>query len=528
MKTKYSFLFVAIRSALTAAVVIAPQYLHAFELKDAVELAVQNNPEVRYKWHQFRGATEDIGTGKAGYMPTVDVAYESNRLKYDYPSGSNAPADQSYTTHGWSISLTQNLFQGFQTYFTVQQLNFDQQARYFDFLDTSESIGLQAAQAYIDVSRYRQLVDLAKDNYATHKGIFDQIQQKVQAGVGRRVDLEQAAGRLALAESNLFIQTSNLHDVTARYVRLVGKEPPAELNSVPSSWASKSTEGKNLLRNGIEHSPAYLSTVASIRSAEATVKVSKGAFSPTLNLTATRGPENNYDGYFGQTNKSSIDLVFNINLYRGGGDRARLRSALEKVNAAMDLRDKACRDLSQTLKISYNNVIKLSAQLPVLRQHQLSTEKARDAYRKQFDIGQRSLLDVLDSENELFDSSMSYINAQMDQAAAQATILAGSGHLLDTLRLKPLETLDIKDGLTAEDMSACDTSYTPPTIIDVNTIKAKAYAAVGDPSVLDASAIPVAPVTQGGGPVADKVTTTVSKKSSKRKATASVAPVTTP
>ena len=114
---------------------------------------------------------------------------------------------------------------------------------------------------------------------------------------------------------------------------------------------------------------------------------------------------------------------------------ARARQYADQVNVAKDLRDKACRDVRQTVAIAYNDTRKLTEQLTYLDQHQLSTEKARDAYRKQFDIGQRTLLDLLDTENELFQAKRAYTNADYDLLIAQVRTQAGFGNLLATLDL---------------------------------------------------------------------------------------------
>ncbi|WP_159874661.1 MULTISPECIES: TolC family outer membrane protein [Aquitalea] len=470
---------------------LLPQQASAIEVTAAVQQAILNNPEVLAKLHQFRGAGQDVNVGRAGYMPTVDLSYESNRQRYDYPS-TVAVADQNYTTRGWKLSLSQNLFQGLQTYNTVKQLGYDEQAKYFDFLDSTESMALQTVQAYQDVLRYRQLLDSAQENYAIHKGIFEQISQKVQAGVGRRVDLEQAAGRLALAESNLITDTSNLHDVSVRYARLTGSDAPAQLSEIPSMKAALPAS-PDLIKNAVVRNPAYLSALSSVRSAQAEVNVRRGAFSPTLDLQASKAPTDNYDGYNGRTKISSVAVIFNMNLFRGGADRARLGSAAEKLNTTKDLRDKVCRDMRQTLSIANNNIVKLKDQMESLRQHQLSTEKARDAYRKQFDIGQRTLLDVLDSENELFDAQRAYINAQSDYKLAEATVLANSGSLLQTLKLKPVEDFKTDSSLNEEEQNACNTAYTPPAVVDVKSIAARQYtAAAAEPL---AAAVPAAPLT---------------------------------
>lgn len=491
----------AVSLALGMGGVLLPYQSGAAVVTDAVQDAIRNNPEVLIKLHQLREAGYDVDVGRADYFPTVDVNYEANRQRFSNPDQPGTQVDQHYTTRGWTANLTQNLFRGLQTWYTTKQLGYDQQSRYFDFLDNSESIALQTVQAYQDVLRYRKLVDIARDNYAVHKGIYDQIAQKVQAGAGRRVDLEQANGRLALAETNLITDTSNLHDVTARYVRLTGKQPPEQLSDLPD-WKSDLPANNDLIKNAVGHAPAYLSTLYGVRSAQALVKARRGAFSPTVDLQASTGDQNNYLGFSGHTKLSSVAVIFNMNLSRGGADRARLGAAAEKLNQAQDLRDKVCRDMRQTLSIADNNIRKLQSQMESLRQHQISTEKARDAYRKQFDIGQRTLLDVLDSENELFDAQRAYINAQADHKVAQATVLGSSGRLLEALKLKPVEDFKVDQSLSPEESSACDTAYSIPEPVDVSKIPSQAYVAATASPVSSATVqpdnVPAAPAVKSG------------------------------
>src|SRR5690606_11057711 len=107
--------------------------------------------------------------------------------------------------------------------------------------------------------------------------------------------------------------------------------------------------------------------------------------------------------------------------------------AAETLNVAKDMREKTCRDLRQTLSIAYNDVQRLEEQLRYLDQHQLSIEKAREAYRRQFDIGQRTLLDLLDAENEYFQARRAYVNAVYDKAIAETRTLSGMGRLMKAL-----------------------------------------------------------------------------------------------
>ncbi len=467
----------------------------AIGLNDAVQSAIVNHPEVLQKLHEFRSLEQDANVPRADFFPTVDVSYQANRQKFDYSPASGV-TPQHYTTRGWSVNVNQNLFQGLQTINQVRQLGYESQASYFGFLETTENIALQTLQAYQDVLLYRQLVQIAKDNYAIHKGILNQIAQRVQAGVGRRVDLEQAAGRLALAETNLITDNATLQDANTRFTRLTGQMPPAEMNEVPSLSAALPAESA-LMANAIHHSPGYLAAIATLHSAQAELNVRRGAFAPTLNLQLSKSPTESYNGYQGRTNLSSAAVIFSVNLFRGGADKARLGSAAEKLNASLDQRELACRNLRQTLGLAWDNVLKYKAQMASLLQHQLSTEKARNAYRKQFDIGQRTLLDVLDSENELFTAQRNYLAAQSQYVVAQANVLSNSGGLLAALKLKPLDESQPGKAASEEDLTSCDSHFEAPKMVDVQAIPARQLSNPAGDDGTDDNPLPGLPPSPG-------------------------------
>src|SRR5690606_30867951 len=121
---------------------------------------------------------------------------------------------------------------------------------------------------------------------------------------------------------------------------------------------------------------------------------------------------------------SAVELAITYNLYSGGSNRAAVRRSLELVNQAKDQRDQACIDLRQDTQIAYNDSQRLREQLSALAQHRLSSDKVRTAYAEQFNIGQRTLLDVLDAENEYFQASRALIIAEVDLELAYARSLA--------------------------------------------------------------------------------------------------------
>lgn len=449
-----------------------PIATQALELKDVVEQTLKNNAEVRMKWHTFRSSVEEQGVAKAGFLPSVDLSYAVARENNKIPTTSGSVTKQDFTRHGYTVAVNQNVFSGFITTNQVKQLDYTSRARYYEYLATAEQQGLEAVRAFMDVVRYSKLVGIAEENYAIHKGIYEQILQRVTQGVGRRVNLEQIAGRLALAESNLVNELSNLNDVSARYARITGEAPPNELK-LPGLNLGLVPTPADLMVVADRSNPSLQAARAFYRAAEAEIDVRRGAFSPTLDLRANKSSTHNKDDVKGRTDEQAVELVLSMNLYRGGADRARLASATERRDEAEALGVKSCRDMRQQVSIAYNDTVRIGSQLESLRQHQLSTEKARDAYRKQFDIGQRTLLDMLDSENELFEARRELLNAELNQQLAVYRVLGESGRLMQTMQLQPKDDDSAKD--TDLNVPSCPTSYVAPTPLDTSKIAARSF-----------------------------------------------------
>lgn len=441
-------------------------------LRDAIERAAQQNPEVKLRFHNLEAAIQERKVASGAWLPSVDLEAAGGRYETLRPSLSSP---FSYDGKRASLQLRQVLFNGMATAREVRRLDYAQQAAYYELQSVSNSMGLEVARAYLDVLRYRDLVALAAANYKTHLEVRDRLEQKVSAGVGRKVDLEQANGRVALAESNWLTESSNLHDVTARYLRLVG-DLPAENLVPPSIQKMTIASTASFLGDAVQRNPDFLGAVSTIRAYRADAAVRKAAFSPTLELRARQSTETNQSGVLGDYRDSALELVLNYNLFRGGSDRARVKQYTYKLESAFDLRDKACRDIWQTGQIAVNDHKRLGNQIQLLAQHELSTSKARQAYMQQFDIGQRSLLDLLDTENELYQARRSLANAEFDQQLSEFRLLALNGSLLSSLQLQALtasEAADPSGGTeTNDDLMTCSNQMPMDVALD-RTVEAR-------------------------------------------------------
>lgn len=450
-------------------------------LKEVAQRAVLNSPEVTSKWHNYKAADEEIGVARGGYFPRVDLTAGSGRESLRQPT----TAERDYTRSGYMLSLNQMLFDGFATRNEVRRLDKAKLVRYYELLDASENVALEAGRAYLDVLRYRHLVDLAKDNYVQHKATHDQIQRRTQSGVGRRVDLEQAGSRLALAEINLVTETANLHDVTARYQRLVGAQPDANIVAPTQVNSAFPGQAKTALDTLHRKNPALLAATENIEAAQYEINTRRAAYSPKLDFRARTDQTKNYLGDTGQRDYNVAEVVVSWNLFNGGSDRAREKQTIEKKNLAFDLREKACRDTRQTLLIAYNDVLRLKEQSAHHARQVALLEKTRDAYRDQFNIGQRTLLDLLDTENELLAARRSAANADTDLTLAYLRTYAGMGSLLEFLGLQRLdaETPNASDLAEIDPAQLCPNDPIALSQPDRDALNAKAAALNADKSM---------------------------------------------
>ena len=402
------------------------------DIQQAVRQAITTNPEVQAAWNGFNASGHDIDVARGNYLPSIDASAGIGR---EYREG-DPNSDGSYETSFAELTLNQMIYDGFATRSEVERLDRARLVRYYELLGASENVALEAVRAYLDVSRYREMVSLAQDNYADHLRVFNQIEERVGSGAGRGVDLEQISGRLALAESNLMTEASNLHDVTVRYQRIVGDLPAEHLAPVPAFDDRLPPSVAQAVEMAFQGNPEFHAAIENIESVRAEQEGARAGFHPRLDLRGRTGMydsnDGNYDEY-GRRDRHRIELVASMNLYRGGSDLASFRAASDRVEQAIDQRELACTNVRQTTQIAFNDTQRLREQIRYLNEHRQSIDRVRGAYQQQFDIGQRTLLDVLDSENEYFDASRAYANAQYDIALADARTLASMGQLMQTL-----------------------------------------------------------------------------------------------
>lgn len=410
--------------------------VQAMTLQQAIQTTIDFHPDLQSNIHNRLSSDQDRKVSSSGYLPTVDLVGGYGRERTDSPItralGNGNTETLNYTQS--ELRLRQMLFDGFNTPNEIARTDSVSNSRAYYVQGSAEDLALRTIQVYLEVLKQRELVALAKNNLQAHLRINDQIGLRSQQGIGSTADTDQSRARRALAENNYYTAQVNLSDAEANFYSAVGRMPD-ELEAPGTIKGELPADLQVARKEMMSNNPYLKSAEADVESAEAQYEVSKSPFYPRLDAEVAVGANNNISGEEGHANNWRAGVVVNYNLFRGGADKARLQSNAYKINQAMDIRNNALRQLNENMSLSWNAMLNARQQTPYAREYAETTTRVRAAYQDQFGLGQRTLLDLLDSENELYTANSRYVEVRYTEEYSMYRVLATMGDLIPKVRV---------------------------------------------------------------------------------------------
>lgn len=409
--------------------------VQAETLQDAIHTTLKTNPDVLAAISERQAVSKEIDQARAGYFPTVDLGLGTGWESTDSPATrSRGNGEVHLNRDEASLNLRQMLYDGSLTKNEVERQKARTDSRAHSVYSVAENTALEATEAYLNVLRRQKLVELAQTNLESHQRTHDQITLRSERGVGRRADMDQSLGRLALAETNLMAEQSNLRDAETTYLRVIGA-PPSSLSEPPSPEPLLPMTVEEAVNIAVQNHPTLRSAQADVESANAQHDVTRAAFLPRVDFELGSRADHDIDGVRGSDQDVTAMFRLRYNLFNGGRDTARREETAFLINQAAEIRNNTYRQVEQSVRLSWNALETVRRQMAYFEQYAEAAEKTRDAYQQQFNIGQRTLLDLLDSENELFRARISLTNAQYDELFTMYRVLNSIGALLDSLEI---------------------------------------------------------------------------------------------
>ena len=425
----------------------APVY--AQSLEQAVAQALDTHPDVRQSFGKFKSLEEQVNQASAGYLPTLDL---TAGYGYEYTNSPGNRRSQLGKSDGetelrrgeFGLSVRQMLFDGFYTSSDVDRTMFEASAEQWNLLGIAEDLALSVAKSYLNFLKAQQLVALSDKNIASHQEIYEQIKERTDSGLGSIADLSQVTGRLARAQSNVVAARNNYRDARVQFKRLTNTEPQDLVMPVPDADMLPQTLETGLSQALAEH-PVIKSSQQDTQAARSYKSLVQASYYPTLTLEIDANANNNIRGengmdsfgrdVGGHSNDVTAMVRFKYNLYAGGKNVSQERDAAYKINQAKEINYRAHRQVTEGMELAWNAYEMLGLQMQYIQLHVEASNDTHVAYVQQFKLGQRSLLDLLDTENELFQARQDYLEAQFSELDARYRLLNATGQLLDSLRI---------------------------------------------------------------------------------------------
>ncbi|MEF1186070.1 TolC family protein, partial [Vibrio sinaloensis] len=225
---------------------------------------------------------------------------------------------------------------------------------------------------------------------------------------------------------------NNLIDTHTQFKRLVGQDPlgliypRADESKLPLSLTDAIIQAN-------DNHPVIQLSMIDVDAARFQYKQSKGSFYPTFSIEASQTWRDDAGGDEGRSEETLAMIRMRYNLFNGGSDSDLSERAAYQLNKAKDLRDDAYRQVEEGLRLSWSALDLTLQQKNFLADHVDSAAETVISYEKQYRIGQRTLLDLLNTENELFEARKDYLDAHYAEQYAKYRVMNATGILLDAL-----------------------------------------------------------------------------------------------
>ena len=413
----------------------------AATLEQTVQETIETNPDVLIAGSERDAVEQQMEQTRAGFFPQADITLGTGWEYSDNPTTRTVDGgSRNFNRDEAEIVVRQLLYDGHGTESEFERQRARVNSRAYDTFSTAEVTGLKAVEVYLDVLRGQKLVQLAINNLSNHQKTYDRIVKRGERGVGSKADVQQALGRLALARTNLMAEENNLDDAIAAFVNVVGHEP-ADLQEPESREHLLPASFDEAMITALDNHPQLKSAEADVDAAVEQHQAARALFFPRIHLEISGSNNDNLDGIPGRNKDTQAMLRGRYN-FTGGKDIARRQETVYELEQAKEIRDRTRRQVTESIQLSWNAYETAKQQLEFFRIHVDASKQALLAYRKQFNIGQRTLIDLLDQESEVFQANINYVNGQNEVMFSTYRILAGTGKLLWNLDIPLPEEAD--------------------------------------------------------------------------------------
>jgi adhesin transport system outer membrane protein len=326
----------------------------------------------------------------------------------------------------------QLLFDGFASINEIWRQAARVDAAAYRVRERTELIALDAAEAYIDVVRYARLIALADENVAAHRRILSNVNARFQGGRAGEGDLEQVRERVQAAVAARAQFRQQYDEARGTFRKVIGIEPynlriPGRLHGLPRTK-------DQALAVTLQHNPTLQAAQSDRDAAKYAFHSTAGAFLPTIALEGRALYAKNTDTDFGKRTDVSGMVVASWDIFRGGQDAWKRAETAERYQQTTMAQARLQRAAYESIDKAWAARTITGDRISALRRQIASDRKVIIAYQKEYELGQRSLIDLLNAQNQLFNALVSLESTKGVAVFADYQLLAAMGVMLDYLK----------------------------------------------------------------------------------------------
>lgn len=406
----------------------------AMTLDEAIRKAVATNPRIGEAAANRRAVEQEVRQVQGGLLPQVrlqaSTGIERNR-RFDQALPPNANNWRAWGGEG-EIVLRQLLFDSGATVNEIYRQMARADSAAWRTMERSELVALDTVEAYLDILRFSESVGIAQQNLAAHERLLSNVQARFSGGRAGAGDSQQVRERVNAARAILAELRIKLDEARALFRRSVGIEPPRL--RPPSRLAGLPTSAADALRAAVAANPTLLAARSDVRAVEHQFDAARGAYGPTIAAEARASYGSNQNTIRGRYDDVTGRVVMNWTLFDGGTAVARRSELAERVGEAQMRYSVLQRNAKESIERAWAVRVHSGARINSLATQVQAAQRVISAYRSEYELGQRTLLDLLNAENAMFNARLSLAAARGLAVFADYQLIAATGQLLQRTR----------------------------------------------------------------------------------------------
>ena len=336
-----------------------------------------------------------------------------------------------YYTYTHSLTLTQNIYNGFATQDRVNYQKARILAASHNYIETANDVAYDVVKQYINILKNKALLTAEEKNVRITQDIYSDIQDVYDSGFITLSDVKKVASTLQLAQFNMLVQRNNLMDAEFNLEKTLGRDISYTDLEMPVFNSPLPVSVEQAMMYAVQNNPSLKVTEYNLEVARMLLKESKTGYLPVLDVVLDHTIDGNKDGYDGFRRQSSAMFVLNYNLYAGGEDKARIQKNRSLIHQEFEIQKDIKRQVIEGLKLSWSSYTMIEKQLYFLRSYAHDSKNTLELYSEEFDTGQKTLLDLLTAQDDYIRAETKSIIAEHDWLFSKYRIMDSIGEMVN-------------------------------------------------------------------------------------------------